>query len=293
MVQTALGNWFPAAQIDGRIEHAPLSATLWRIDDDRVMQSAVATPPSTLFLCAHLAGSMSWHARLDDREITTPVRPRTFCIARPGDRGEVMYAQAHCTFMHIHLDVARLRDLVGRDGIDFDGLELIDPANAIDGEVDRIARQIARAIPEGATTRLRLDSAALALTAVLIERWSNLAGQRLIPVDPRPDDWRVRHVIDLIDCSLDRDWGLAELAAMVDLSAAQLVRLFRAGTGHTPHAWVLRRRIDRACRALDNPRQSITEIAMALGFSSSQHFATVFRRHLGVSPTAYRAERLA
>ena len=36
---------------------------------------------------------------------------------------------------------------------------------------------------------------------------------------------------------------------------------------------------------------SISDVAYACGFESSQYFATVFRRHTGRSPSAYRAER--
>ena len=43
--------------------------------------------------------------------------------------------------------------------------------------------------------------------------------------------------------------------------------------------------------AFDDPRladRSITEIALAFGFSNPAHFSRVFRAHTGVSPSAYR-----
>lgn len=61
----------------------------------------------------------------------------------------------------------------------------------------------------------------------------------------------------------------------------------------TPHRWLVQRRIARACEMLADPRVSVTEIALACGFSSSQHFATAFRKHMGATPSAYRRDRLA
>jgi AraC-like DNA-binding protein len=55
---------------------------------------------------------------------------------------------------------------------------------------------------------------------------------------------------------------------------------------------VLRRKIERSQRLLSQQSLSVTSIAHSLGFSSSQHFASAFKRYVGVSPTAYRDQRL-
>lgn len=234
---------------------------------------------------------MRWRAQLGGRLVTDPVLPGTCCIGLPDDSGTVQYGDAHADFVHLHLDMKRMRELLLPDGIDFDAIEFIDPRNAADPEIDRIARQVVQIMPEGPTTRLRLDAAALALTAAMIERWSNLS--------PRPrhtgiaarSDWRIRRVIEAIEATIEADWGLDELATITGLSPAHCVRLFRQTTGQSPHAWLMTRRIQRACTMLGEPRRSITEIAHALGFASSQHFATSFQRHMGTTPSAWRASR--
>jgi len=55
-----------------------------------------------------------------------------------------------------------------------------------------------------------------------------------------------------------------------------------------PHRYVLRRRTERARELLRQPGATILEVALACGFSSQSHFATVFRALTGVSPRAYR-----
>jgi AraC-like DNA-binding protein len=60
--------------------------------------------------------------------------------------------------------------------------------------------------------------------------------------------------------------------------------------------FVLARRIEACRAAFDDPgsnERSITEIALAFGFSSMAHFSRVFRAHVGLSPSEFRRARIA
>lgn len=105
-------------------------------------------------------------------------------------------------------------------------------------------------------------------------------------------DWRIRRTMEQIEARLSQELQLNELAAAVGLSPSHFNTLFRSATGLSPHAWVLRRKVERSCELLLNPKATITDVAYGLGFSSSQHFATTFRAHKGITPTAWRRERL-
>ena len=64
-----------------------------------------------------------------------------------------------------------------------------------------------------------------------------------------------------------------------------------ASTGSSPKDYWLRMRVECAARRLrKSPGLTVTDVAYEFGFSSSQYFATVFRRYLGVSPVEYRAQ---
>lgn len=76
-------------------------------------------------------------------------------------------------------------------------------------------------------------------------------------------------------------WRLDELAALCGVSVPHLISLFRRDTGQSPRQYLLRRRIERADEMLRNAGRSVTQIAHELGFSSSQHFATAYRRLRG------------
>ena len=60
----------------------------------------------------------------------------------------------------------------------------------------------------------------------------------------------------------------------------------------TPMQYLNHCRLSVAARLLkEQPERSITNIAVACGFSSSQYFATLFRRNFGVTPRAFRSAR--
>ncbi len=58
--------------------------------------------------------------------------------------------------------------------------------------------------------------------------------------------------------------------------------------GMPPHHYQLHQRVERAKRMLANPRRSITDVAIASGYSASSNFATAFRRMTGMSPREFR-----
>lgn len=82
---------------------------------------------------------------------------------------------------------------------------------------------------------------------------------------------------------------IAEVAAAVGASPSHLQRAFRAETGGTIVAYVHRLRLERARALLGESELSVLEVAAAVGFASPSHLARLFQRHLGLSPSRYRA----
>lgn len=101
---------------------------------------------------------------------------------------------------------------------------------------------------------------------------------------------RIREVVPWIGENVKRDIRVDELAVRARLPQARFAREFKAVTGFTPKDFILRLKIEAAAKMLKrDPTRPVTEIAHELGFSSSQYFATVFRRYLRVSPGQYRS----
>lgn len=94
-----------------------------------------------------------------------------------------------------------------------------------------------------------------------------------------------------------RDWALArlgepltvaQLAAHARVSQRSFARGFLEETGYTPMRWVMRARLDLAREMLENTRDSIDDIAAAVGFGTGANLRLHFRRVLGTTPGEYR-----
>ncbi|MGY1682000.1 helix-turn-helix domain-containing protein [Geodermatophilus sp. SYSU D01176] len=78
------------------------------------------------------------------------------------------------------------------------------------------------------------------------------------------------------------------LARIAHVSEAHFIRTFRTTFGETPHRYLQRRRVERAMFLLRSTDRSVTDICMAVGFSSLGTFSRVFRDVVGEPPSAYR-----
>jgi AraC family transcriptional regulator len=101
---------------------------------------------------------------------------------------------------------------------------------------------------------------------------------------------RLRLVIDYMHDRLAHPISLQQLAQLVGVSARHFERAFRQAVGIPPHRYLTGIRVEAAQQLLANePVLTVEEIARRVGFGSSSHLATAFRRRTGHSPTAFRA----
>lgn len=112
--------------------------------------------------------------------------------------------------------------------------------------------------------------------------------------DTPPHDARARQRLDVI-CDLvrtthERPLTLTEMESLSGLSARALQYAFNARFGCSPMEWQRRERMHLARRRLlfPVPGETITDIAHAMGFSSSAAFAAQYRRYFGETPSSTR-----
>jgi len=98
----------------------------------------------------------------------------------------------------------------------------------------------------------------------------------------------LRRVRDHIDRNSAAPLTLSGLATLGGMSRFHLVRAFRAAYGETPMRYVSRRRIAQAQDLLRYANLTVTEVCMAVGFSSLGSFSSRFTELVGESPTAYQ-----
>lgn len=148
--------------------------------------------------------------------------------------------------------------------------------------LDLLWRELGRRDP---AARLFVDS----MISALVVRLARLADQSA-EIDDRRGGLAPHHsarAIDYMQANLDRRIRLAELAGLCDLSPWHFSRAFRESHGHPPHRYLTRLRVQRARELLERTAMSITEIAMAAGYSPQQ-LVRHFRQATGLPPGEYR-----
>ena len=97
-------------------------------------------------------------------------------------------------------------------------------------------------------------------------------------------------VRDTIDRDYDHDLDLEALARLAHLSPDHLIRTFRSVFGETPHRYLQRRRVERAMHLLRTTDLDVTEVCLAVGFTSLGTFSRLFSAVVGRSPSTYAQE---
>lgn len=100
--------------------------------------------------------------------------------------------------------------------------------------------------------------------------------------------WAQRRSLELMRDRLSEDIGLDELAVEAQLSPFHFARMFKQSVGCPPRVYLTRMRVEKACELLEFTDLPVTEIALEVGYSSSQVLARVFLKHRHMTPTDYR-----
>ena len=105
--------------------------------------------------------------------------------------------------------------------------------------------------------------------------------------------WQMLRVRAYIDNNLHRTIHIRDLSAIARRSPAHFSRKFKLAVGESPHAYVVKRRLERACHLMMTSAEPLSEIALSVGFSDQAHLCRLFRQAFGRSPAHWRRERAA
>src|SRR6266849_9539625 len=105
--------------------------------------------------------------------------------------------------------------------------------------------------------------------------------------------WQIARVRAYIDSNLHRTIHIRDLSAVARRSPAHFSRKFKLAVGESPHAYVVRRRLERACHLMVTSRASLSEIALTVGLSDQAHLCRHFRVAFGQSPASWRREHVS
>src|SRR5712664_4336900 len=101
---------------------------------------------------------------------------------------------------------------------------------------------------------------------------------------------RMHRVLEHIDRHLDEPLELDTLAKVANFSSFHFHRLFTAWFGETLGDYVRRRRLETAAmRLVAQPRLPVLQVALSVGFGSTEAFARAFKTRFASTPTGWRA----
>jgi len=92
--------------------------------------------------------------------------------------------------------------------------------------------------------------------------------------------------------NLSHQWTVEEMAALVGLGTTAFSEKVKSYTGFSPLNYLINIRITEAIKLLKRPDVHVTDIALDVGFYSSQHFATTFKKLTGYTPSDFRKNNL-
>lgn len=110
--------------------------------------------------------------------------------------------------------------------------------------------------------------------------------KRIKPASPASFNW----ITSYVSFRIGEPLSVADLAERANLSPSRFSALFKREFGMPPHRYLLRLRIDHACELLAAGDLLLERIAAYCGFADIHHFSKAFKRTIGLSPGAYRAD---
>jgi transcriptional regulator GlxA family with amidase domain len=125
--------------------------------------------------------------------------------------------------------------------------------------------------------------------ALLIETpraWQ--AGFAVIPLKTEHNDESVSLAQDWLHQNFHRTFSLETPAKRAGMSLRNFIRRFKEATGDTPLIYLQKLRVAAAKRLLESNHRTMQEVSDAVGYQDVAFFRSLFQRHTGVSPSAYR-----
>ena len=92
--------------------------------------------------------------------------------------------------------------------------------------------------------------------------------------------------------NLARQWTVEEMAAFAGMGTTAFTEKVKNYSGFSPLNYLINLRITEAIKLLKRNEVNVTDIALAIGFYSSQHFSTTFKKLTGYTPSDFRKNNI-
>lgn len=102
------------------------------------------------------------------------------------------------------------------------------------------------------------------------------------------DDHFIDKLNQIIHADLNRKWIIDDLAHQFGMGKTKFTNEVKELTGYPPNSYIINLKIEKAIELMKNEDNTLSDIAFACGFSSLQHFTSIFSQRIGLSPAKYK-----
>lgn len=260
----------------------------WRnLHFERHYQRSHQTPehqPAQHVVAIQTAGQVEADRQLDGIKQHEQTSAGSVCLV-PAQASHAIRVVGEQELIFLSLEPEFLQQ-VAYDAIATHAVELIPHFAKADPFIAQIGLSLSKVLENDPTgSQFYAETLTAALAAHLLQFYSVRGLSRRKESLP---DTRIQQSIDYIQAHLHEELSLAAIAQAVGLSQYHFCRAFKRVVGVSPWQYVIQQRVEAAKRFLALPKLSIAEISRQMGFSSQAQFTTFFRKHVDLTPTAYR-----
>jgi AraC family transcriptional regulator len=233
-------------------------------------------------IAINLGQSFQMERKIDGKWETKQVFPGALGLC-PFNLSHQLRWHGEMNFLSLNLD----REFLVRSALELfntEQVELLCPMGFQDPLIQQIGLALkAEAQSDGGGSRLYAETMANALAVHLLRHYST-QGERKLDGTWAMCPHKLRWVKNYINDYLERQFSIDELAGIAQLSPYHFSRAFKQSVGISPHQYVIQQRVERAKKLLLQGNMSLSEIAIACGFSHQSHLTRHFKRLTGVTP---------
>lgn len=211
------------------------------------------------------------------------LQPDSFSIVAPGDVHANHAFERSRTLFSIYIPTSVLGNVFFPDDFGVAGLDF---------RTGVYRDKHGRSILSDLHHLLMLNNDAMAVQAAFVEAMGILAACHGIPKAQkkmRRDSGRAGLAVEIMHDRLADSLSLIDLAHVCGCTQHHLIRVFRAAYGLSPHAYLMKIRLERA-REYIAARMTLADVATQCGFTDQSHLTRHFRRRFGLTPGQYRQQ---
>ncbi|MGD0058989.1 MAG: helix-turn-helix domain-containing protein [Verrucomicrobiia bacterium] len=267
----------------------------WIVSLPSVANTLPLPSVSEPFLAWTLSGDIEFQEREGKRPwVTHRIKKGSFFLTSGGAPYECRWKavtpepfQAMSVFIELPLLQRALEEVFGADA---PHARLRDVSAFTDVALNSFMERLREELMRRHASPLFLQGIAQAIAIHLARNYAEMdkASRRGSPSLP---GYKLRQITDWMAEHVAEEFSLDQLAAQVGLSKFHFDRLFKSGMGVSPSRYHINLRLDIARRLLRETKKSVVTVALDVGYTNPSHFAQLFRRETGLSPSDYRRQR--